>query len=271
MKDPYKILGIDKSASETEIKKAYRSLAMKHHPDKGGDQDMFREITDAYNILINPKKKSNIDSYHTEFRTDDQFFEEFLKSHGFADMFNNRYGWSQNGKGTNISHEIYLELKEAYFGAKKEIRLGLKTISVSIKPGIKSGQKLRLKGLGQKGLNDDLNGDLILTIHVLNNSEFVLDEKGLYKIHTIDIFDAILGGKSNVDIFDKKINFTVPKSTQNGAILRIANKGYPIYDSVDKYCDLYIKILVELPNDLSEEEILMISNIKNKIDERKRK
>lgn len=273
MKNPYDVLGLNKSATETEIKKAYRALAMKHHPDKGGDEELFREIVNAYETLSDPKKKSHYDSY-TAYRqgydADDQFFEEFLKAQGFSDMFNNRYGWSQNGKGNNIKSELYLNLNEAYFGTKKEIRLGLKTVSVSIKPGIKNGQKLRLKGLGQKGLTDDLNGDLILSVFIQNDSEYLLDDRGLHKIHTIDIFDAVLGGKSIIQIFDKKISFTVPKGTQNGTILRISGKGYPIYDSDGKYGDLYIKITIDIPNDLTDKEILLITNLKESIDERRR-
>jgi curved DNA-binding protein len=274
MKDPYKVLGLDKSASEADIKKAYRSLAMIHHPDKGGSEETFREITEAYSILSDSKKRSQYDSgsaYNRGFDTDDQFFEEFLKAQGFADMFNNRYGWSQSGKGSNIKYDIYLSLEEAYAGVKKEIRLGLKTISVSIKPGIKNGQKLRLKGLGQKGLTEDLSGDLILTVIVLNGADFTLDERGLNTVHTIDMFSAILGGKSIITVFNKTISFNIPKGTQNGMILRISGKGYPIYDHSDKYGDLYIKILVELPNDLTDEEILSLSKLKNEIDERRRR
>jgi curved DNA-binding protein len=273
MKDPYKILGLESSATDAEIKKAYRTLAMKYHPDKGGDADKFKELAEAYDILTDPNKKTKwkSSSMFGQFQQDDQFFEEFIKAQGFADMFNNRYGWSQNGKGTNIKSDIQLTLDEAYFGVKKEIRLGLKTISVSIKPGIKNGQKLRLKGLGQKGLTDDLNGDLILTVYVLNNSEFSLDDRGLHKIHSIDMFDAILGGKSVVEVFDKKISFNIPKGTQNGTVLRIAGKGYPVYDNPNKHGDIYINVLIDLPTDLTENEILMISQIKNHIDERRSK
>jgi curved DNA-binding protein len=274
MKNPYSILGLEKSATDADIKKAYRSLAMIHHPDKGGDSEKFKEITEAYNILSDPKKKTQYDSnssFGRYYDTDDQFFNEFLKAQGFADMFNDRYGWSQSGKGSNIKTEIFLTLEEAYYGVKRELRLALKTISVTIKPGIKNGQKLRLKGLGQKGLTDDLNGDLILTINIVNHPNFMLDERGLHKVHTIDMFNAILGGKSVIDVFDKKISFTIPPGTQNGSMLRLVGKGYPIYDQSDKYSDLYIKVIVELPNDLTSDELLSLTTLKNKIDERRRR
>lgn len=272
MKNPYKILGISESASNEEIKKAYRTLAMKYHPDKGGDELKFKEIAEAYDILTDPKKLQKWKSANIfdQFQSEDQFFNDFMKSQGFSDMFNNRYGWSQNGKGANIQSELSLSLSEGYFGTKRELRLGLKNISVNIKPGIKHGQKLRLKGLGQKGLTDELNGDLILTIFIVNDNNIVLNGKDLHIAHNINMFDAILGGKSMVELFNKKISFTIPKGTQNGSILRIVEKGYPVYERENKYGDLYINVSVDLPNDLSESELEMISQIKNSIDERKR-
>jgi curved DNA-binding protein len=272
MKDPYKILGVDRSASEEEIKKAYRKLALEFHPDRnGGKDDQFKEIAEAYEILNDPKKKAQFSSSFNfgGGQFDDQMFEDFLKNHGFANSFNARYGWSDNGKGQDIKTQLHITLEEAYFGTKRELRLGLRGVAVTIQPGITNGQRLRLKGLGQKGMTDELNGDLILTVSVLDHPDYMLDNRGLHKIHKVDAFDAILGGKSSIDIFDKKINFTIPQGTQNGTVLRIQGKGYPIYNQVDKYGDLYVNVLIELPKELNEEELSLIRNVKNMIDGRK--
>lgn len=274
MIDPYKILGLDKSATDDDIKKAYRRLAKEHHPDKTqGDDSKFKEIAEAYDILSNPVKKSEWDNRSRftggSFRFDDNLFEEFLKNHTFSDSFNIRYGWSQNGKGQDVKATIQITLDEAYFGTQRELRLGLKTVSIKIEPGITNGQRLRLKGLGQKGMTDDLNGDLLVTVNVMDHSEYMMDNRGLHKIHHIDVFDAMIGGKSSIEVFSKKINFTIPKGTQNGTILRIQGKGFPIYNQPDKYGDLYINVLVELPKDLTEDEISLLKTVKQSIDGRK--
>lgn len=269
MKDPYKILNLDRSASDEDVKKRYRKLAMEHHPDKGGDANKFKEIADAYDILSDPKKKSQwLSNERFSGTFDDSVYEDFLRNYGFADMFNSRYGWAQNGKGHDVKAQIQITLKEAYFGTKRELRLALKPVTISIQPGIVNGQRLRLKGLGQRGMTDDLNGDLIVTVIVLDDTDFMLNNRGLYKIHRINAFDAMLGGKSIIEVFDKKINFTIPKGTQNGSTLRIQGKGFPVYNNPGKYGDLYINILIDLPNDLNDEELNLISQVKQLIDNR---
>lgn len=269
MKDPYIILGLNRSATSEDIKKMYRKLAKEFHPDKnGGDDTRFKEISNAYNILSDPAKKAKLDR-PTYSQFDEQFFEEFLKNQNFSGMFDNRYGWSQSGKGNNVIAEIQITLDEAYFGVKKELRLGLKSIAVSIKPGIINGQRLRLKGLGQKGLTDDLNGDLILTVNIQTHQDYMLDNRGLHKIHKVDVFDAMLGCKTSIEIFNKKINFNISPGTQNGAILRIQGKGFPIYEKENKCGDLYINVLLKIPDDLTTNELVSIKKIKNTINERR--
>lgn len=269
MIDPYKALGLDRSATSDDIKKRYRKLAKEFHPDKNdGNDTRFKEISSAYNILNDPAKKANLDrATHSQF--DERFFEEYLKNQNFSGMFDNKYGWSQNGKGRNVSADIHITLDEAYFGVKKELRLGLKSIAVSIKPGINNGQRLRIKGLGQKGLTEDLNGDVILTVTIQSHNDYMLDNKGLHKIHKVDVFDAILGGRTSIEIFDKKIHFNISPNTQNGAVLRIQGKGFPIYEKAERYGDLYISVLLKIPDDLIPSELASIEKIKNIINERR--
>lgn len=272
MKELYEKLELTEAASLDDVKKSYRKLAMKYHPDKnGGDDSKFKEISEAYEILSNPDKRSEYEreSMFTN-RTffEDSGFNEFIKRNGFSDAFDQMYGWSKTSKARDIMLQLNISLEDAYFGTHRNIKLGLKDVKIDIPKGVKPGQKLRLKGLGQRGFTEDLNGDLIVLINIFNHPTFTLTEKGLYKNHEIDIFDAILGGKSSIDVFDKKITFNIPKNTQNNAILRVQGKGFPVFNQDEKYGDIYLNINVTLPTNLSSDEIELIENLKTSIKNR---
>ena len=269
MKDPYKILGVDKSASDKEIKKAYRKLAKENHPDKvEGNEDKFKEIADAYETLGNQQKKQAYDNRRTNPFGDfgggefGSMFEDLLRNQNFSGAFNQRYGY--NTKGRNTTGVLRITLADAYYGTSRDVGLGMKTLKVDIPAGIKSGQKLRLKGLGQRGQTEDLNGDLIMTIEVINDNNFFLDNQGLHTIKNINLFDALLGGKDTIQCFDKNITFTIPKGTPNGKVLRIKGKGFPIYKQEGKFSDLLISIIVNIPSDLDDHDLYLIRPIKEK-------
>lgn len=264
MRDPYSILGVNRNSTDDEIKKAYRNLAMKWHPDKeGGDEERFKEIADAYETIGDSLKRRNYDNRNA-FHFDDSIFDDIIKSGGFTDMFNNRYGFT-NGKGSDVKANIMVSLEEAYFGTTREIRIGLKTVNVNIPQGIKNGMKLRLKGLGQRGQTEDLNGDLILTVEVLEDPNFFIDNIGLHTIQKINVFDAMLGSKSTIKIFDRNITFQVPEGTQNGKVLRIKEKGFPIYNRPNEYNDLLITIIIEIPEVIDEQSKKDLKVIKERI------
>ena len=140
----------------------------------------------------------------------------------------------------------------------------MKTVKVNIPPGIRTGQKLKLKGLGQRGQTEELNGDLIMTIEVLNDNNFFIDNQGLHTINNISLYDAILGGKGTLSCFNKIITFTIPPGTANGKVLRVKSKGFPVYKQEGKFTDLLISIIVDVPTDLDLEDKAMIQKIKNK-------
>ena len=269
MKDPYKILGVDKTASEKDIKKAYRKLAKENHPDKvSGNEERFKEIADAYETLGNTQKKQAYDNRRTNPFSGfgggdvDSMFEELLKNQNFSGAFNQRYGYNSQGRNTN--GVLQITLADAYYGTSRDVGIGMKTIKVDIPPGIKTGQKLRLKGLGQRGQTEDLNGDLIMTIDVIGDKNFFLDNQGLHTIKNISLFDSLLGGKDTIHCFNKNITFTIPKGTPNGKVLRIKGKGFPIYKQEGKFTDLLISIIVDIPQDLDENDLYLIKQIKDK-------
>lgn len=269
MKDPYKSLGVNKGATETDIKKAYRKLAKEYHPDKSsGNEERFKEIADAYETLSDPKKKAQYDQISSDpFRGafHEGFFEDFIRTGGYN---NPGYGGGFRGnsgfstRGSNVESKIHITLHDAYYGCVKEIRLGTKTINIDIKPGVKHGQRMRLKGLGQRGMTEDQNGDLILTILLQEDPDFYLDKKGLHTIRHIDMYDALLGGKGTINVFDKKITYTIPKCVRNGTMLRIRGKGFPSYNNPNVLGDFYINIFVDLPKALNAEQEDLIKKIK---------
>ena len=268
MKNPYKILGLESGATDDEIKKAYRKLAKEHHPDRTqGDDSKFKEIAEAYETLNDPVKKSQWNR-QSPFGRDDQFYEDFLRGQSFGDAFNNRYGWSSDGRGQDVKATIQITLRDAYFGCHRELNIGLRSVNVKIPCGIMHGQKLRLKGLGQKAMKEDLNGDLILTVNLIEDSNFYVDNKGLHTVARIDAIEGMIGGKASITIFDKTINYTIPQCTQNGVALRVKGKGFTKYNKPDEWGDLYINVVIKMPSDLTEDEINKLKQVKESIDGR---
>ena len=271
MKDPYQLLGVEKNATADVIKKAYRSLAKEYHPDKAkGNEEKFKAIADAYDTLGDPQKKANYDQRQnnpfSQFGGGGDFsesmFEDLLRNQNFSGAFNQRYG--HTAKGRNTTGILRISLADAYYGTNRGDRIGMKTVKVDIGAGIKNGQKIRLKGLGQSGQTVELNGDLIMTIDVVGDNNFFIDNQGLHAIKNINMYDAILGGQDSIDCFDKTITFNIPAGTANGKVLRVKGKGFPIYKQKDKYTDLLISIIVDIPTDLDNDDKALIQKIKNK-------
>ena len=276
MKDPYQILGVDKTAQPDVIKKAYRNLAKEYHPDKSkGNEEKFKEIADAYETLSDPNKKARFDQARNNpfgqgFGGDftNSAFEDLLNNQHFAGAFNQRYGF--NSKGRNTTGVLRVDLTDAYYGTSRDVRIGMKTIKVTIPAGVRNGQKLKLKGLGQRGQTEDLNGDLIMSVEVVSNNNFFLDNQGLHTIKNITLFDAILGGKESIECFNKIITFTIPPGTDHGKVLRVKDKGFPVYQQEGKFSDLLISITVTIPNDFDDEDKAMLQKIKDKHNEKRK-
>ena len=266
MKDPYQTLGVDKTAQADVIKKAYRNLAKEYHPDKSkGNEEKFKEVADAYETLSDPNKKARYDQMQSNPFSggfSDSMFEDLLRNQNFSGAFNQRYGF--NSKGRDTSGILRITLADAYYGTSRDVNIGMKTIKVDIPPGIKNGQKLRLKGLGQRGQTEELSGDLIMTIEIVSDHDFFIDNQGLHTIKNISLYDALLGGKDSLNCFDKTITFSIPPGTANGKVLRVKGKGFPIYKQKGKYTDLLISIIVDIPTDLDREDKALIQKIKDK-------
>jgi curved DNA-binding protein len=291
-KDYYKILGVDKKASRDEIKKAYRKMAMKYHPDRNADdkksEEKFKEITEANEVLSDPEKRKQYDTlgsnwkqYQSRGKGYSDFYSHFGRGEGGAhygftgdpgDIFGNVSGFSEffesffggsarsgrrqnKQKGQNFEASLYISLIEAYHGSNKEISVIGKKVRIRINPGTKSGKKLRLKGLGNEGSFGGEKGDIYLTLTIESDPYFELDGNNLYYDLYIDLYTAVLGGKKQVRTLNgKTINLDIPNGTDNGKVLRLKGLGFPTAESSSTNGDLLVRIKVELPKDLSSEE-----------------
>ncbi|MBP9994259.1 MAG: J domain-containing protein [bacterium] len=292
-KDYYKILGVGRSASQDEIKKAFRKLAVKYHPDKNpGDkvaEEKFKEITEAYEVLGKEDSRRKYDELGANWKQYENagfgggggfqgfggqgfgasgfsdFFERFFGGQGsfnFGDMggfgnFGGRRGRSRAMRGQDVSASLNLTLREAYSGSQRLINVGSQTIKVSIKPGVKDGQTLRVKGKGAPGVNGGENGDLLMKISIAKDAEYQRSDDDLIKNINVDIYTAIIGGKVAVETMKGTVNVPIKPQTQNNSVLRLKGLGMPHYGQEGEGV-LLLKVQLSLPEKFSEKELELI-------------
>ena len=263
----YQTLGITKSATQAEIKKAYRKLSMKHHPDKGGNEEKFKEIADAYAVVGNDKKRQQYDAVaENPFAT---FGNMGGMEGNFADLFNNAFGGQRNGpfqqqqtKGNDLRVQLHISFAEAFHGVTKSFKISAEPITIHIKAGAKSGQRLILRGKGsQHPFNSNLpNGDIIIEIGVQIDPSNIIDpQNNIWKEVSLPWFDIITGTKITISSLDGPIAVMIPSHSQPGKVLRLKNKGWPDYDSGARG-NLMLKLNPSYP-DLTEEQLEYIKKV----------
>lgn len=278
--DYYKILGIDKNATESAIKKAYRKLARKYHPDvnpndKEADKK-FKEINEANEVLSNAENRKKYDKYGKDWQHADDiekankqrqsrghFQGQSSRDFGggdYSDFFESMFGGgsrrSQNVKfrGQDYHAELQLDLKDVYETHKRTLTVNGKNIRLTIPAGVKNGQEIKIKGQGGKGANNGPSGDLYIKFTIDNHTKFKLDQNNLYATVDLDLYVAILGGDIIVDTFDGKAKLVVKPETKNGTKVKLKGKGFPVYKKEGSFGDLYITYNVVLPTNLSAKE-----------------
>ncbi len=286
-KDYYKILGVERSASQDEIKKAYRKLAVKYHPDKNPDdkvaEEKFKEISEAYQVLGNADSRKKYDELGANWKQyENAGFNGFggggqgFSASGFSDFFDMFFGGQGGGagfdirdfmgggrrssrpaKGSDLNATINMTLLEAYQGSQRMLDLNGNTIKITIKPGVRDGQVLRIKGKGNPGRNGGDNGDLLIKVVITNDPVYQRDGDDLIRNVNIDIYTAILGGKITVNTLKGDVNVPIKPQTQNNSTLRLKGLGMPHYGKEGAGA-LLLKVQLLLPEHFSQKELELI-------------
>ena len=295
-KDYYQILGLSKGASEAQIKKAYRELARKHHPDVDKSKDAeqrFKEINQAYQVLSDPQKKAAYDQFgHAAFNqgggaqgfNGQNPFSGFNQQPGgfqwsyssgnntdfggfddLGDIFSSFFGGGFSRgprKGRDLYYALAIDFMDAITGAERTVTFNGKKLKVSIPAGIRQGAKLRFRGEGEASPNGGEKGDLVLQIHINPHRKFVRQNDDIFTVEELSFVDAILGTKLPVETVQGKVNLKIPQGTQPGTEFKIRAKGAPRLNNRG-FGDHYVKVRVTVPTRLSRKERELLEEYKN--------
>ncbi|MCD6544473.1 MAG: J domain-containing protein [Flavobacteriaceae bacterium] len=287
--DYYKILEIPKTASDKDIKKAYRKLARKYHPDVNTNDDTaklkFQQINEANEVLSDSEKRKKYDKYGKDWehgeayeKARQQQQQQYQHSGGgqpfssagggaysesdFSDFFESMFGGAQQSsgraqqryRGQDINATLQLNLTDVLKSQKQTLTINGKKIRLTIPAGVENNQTIKIKNHGGKGVNGGPNGDLYITFQILNNTRFKRGGKNLYTTIDLDLYTAILGGEKTIDTLNGKVKLKIKAETQNNTKVKVKGKGFPVYKKKGEYGDLYITYHVKMPTDLTPKE-----------------
>ncbi|SDS44359.1 J domain-containing protein [Gramella sp. MAR_2010_147] len=298
--DYYKLLEINKSASQADIKKAYRKLARKYHPDLNPNdkeaQARFQQINEAHEVLSDPEKRKKYDEYGKDWQHADQFeaarkqqaasggfsggFGEGSQSRSysgnfdddtFSDFFEQMFGGRARAegahrgahfKGQDFNAELQLRLSQIYKSEKHTLTVNGKNIRLSIPAGVENGQTIKIKGHGGPGVQGGPRGDLFLSFNILNDTSFRREKEHLYSTEEIDLSTAVLGGEIAINTFNGKVKLKVKPGTQNDSRIKLKGKGFPKYKKEGQFGDLYITYKVKVPERLTDRQKELFQELK---------
>lgn len=288
--DYYKILEIDKKATDKDVKNAYRKLARKYHPDLNPNdaeaQKKFQQLNEANEVLSDPEKRKKYDKYGENWQHGDIYeqqarqqqnrpqggfgggqggFEGFddFGSGGFSDFFQSMFGQgggSARGgrqskfRGQDLNAELHLNLKEVNETHKQALTVNGKNIRITIPAGIENGQTIKIAGHGGPGANNGPAGDLFIKFIIADDPNFKRDGADLYATTKLDVYTAVLGGEITVDTLTGKVKIKVKPETQNGTKVKLKGKGLPVYKKEGQFGDLYITYDIQVPTGLTDQQ-----------------
>lgn len=275
-KDYYKILGVERKASEGDIRKAYRKLAMQYHPDRNPNdkqaEERFKEINEAYQVLSDSKKRAHYDRLGTDYstwqrrgapgdfdwgqyggfpggtRVDVEDMDEMFGG-SFSEFFRTIFGIGNSPtRAQGYQQELVISLEEAYKGTTRLLQSNGKEKQVRIPAGVRTGSKVRVAGAGPSGL------DLYLIVDVQDDKRFERRGNDLHTTASVNVFTAILGGEADVETLDGKIKLNIPAGTQPEQVFRLAGRGMPHVRNSNEKGDLFVRLKVSIPKYLSSKQ-----------------
>jgi len=288
--DYYKVLGINKDATEKDIKNAYRKLARKYHPDINPDDaeanKKFQEINEANEVLSDAVKRKKYDQYGENWQHADAYeqagqqgnrsysgysgggqqggynFESFGDGDDFSDFFQSMFGnmgGAGNGRqaryrGQDYNATLSLSLADASATHKQTLAVNGKNIRITIPAGVENGQTIKIPGHGGPGTNGGPPGDLYITFNLADNPQFKRSGNDLYTTVPLDLYKAVLGGEITIETLNGRVKVKIPPETQNGTRIKLKGKGFPVYKKDNESGDLYVTYELRLPTGLSERE-----------------
>lgn len=294
-KDYYKALGVDKNATTDQIKKAYRKLARQYHPDVNPNnpdaERKFKEVNEANEVLSDEEKRRKYDELGADWQRYQQAgagrgqaqggfdWSQYAQQGGFSgadfgdgadfsdffgSIFGNmggRAGGSRAGAGSDYQAELELTLEDAYRGGPRTLNVNGKSLRITIHPGVEDGQTIRLRDQGAPGRNGGPNGSLYITLRVLPDPRFARNGNDLTQEVQVPLYRALLGGEQVVDTLSGPVKINIKPETQNGTRLRLRGKGFPVYRKEGQFGDLYLRLTVQLPQQLTDKEKELIRQL----------
>jgi curved DNA-binding protein len=279
-RDYYKDLGVERSASADEIKRAYRKQAMQYHPDRNpgnkGAEERFKEINEAYQVLSDPQKRARYDqlgqSYSSwqqngtpgDFNWSDWSsrssgatpadFDDLFGEGVFSDFFRTIFGGMGVGQTRRtrargvqgVQQPVSISLREAYTGTARQLQIGSRRVEVKLPAGARTGTKVRVPAAGPDGA-----GDVYLVLEVAGDPVFQREGNDLQTQINVDVFKAMLGGEVEVKTMSGKVLLTIPPGTQPEQVFRLAGRGMPQMRHAEIKGDLYVRVKVQIPKQLT--------------------